>query len=106
MATIELNDETYKTFVEGSEKPVAVRFTATWCGPCKMIAPVLESLSESQDSLIIAKVDVDDSPQTSTDLVIMSVPTILVYKDGKIEKTIVGAKPRAALLKEFEEYIN
>ncbi len=83
-------------------KPVLVDFFATWCGPCKMMAPVVDELSETYDTFDVVKVDIDESMQLAEQYHIMSVPTFAVFKDGKLTGKTVGAQPKAELLKLLE----
>jgi thioredoxin 1 len=100
--TIEVSDASFSTDVLSSDKPVLVDFWATWCGPCKMVAPVLEEIaSERADQLTIAKLDVDANPETARDFQVVSIPTMILFKDGQPVKRIVGAKGKAALLREL-----
>lgn len=101
--TVAVNDTTFSTEVLNSDKPVLVDFWATWCGPCRMVAPVLEEIARDHgDKLTIAKLDVDESPATARDFQIMSIPTMILFEGGKPTKTIVGAKGKAALLRELD----
>ncbi len=105
-ATKKVTDSTFAAEVLQSEKPVLVDFWAEWCGPCKMVAPVLEEIaSEHADKLTIAKVNIDENPQIARQYQIMSIPTMSVFAGGQIVKSIVGAKPKAALLRDLEAYI-
>ncbi|ORB84785.1 thioredoxin [Mycobacterium kansasii] len=105
-ATIEVSDASFSTEVLSSNKPVLVDFWATWCGPCKMVAPVLEEIAaERSGSLTVAKLDVDANPQTARDFQVISIPTMILFKDGQPVKRIVGAKGKAALLREISDVI-
>ncbi|PXW36113.1 thioredoxin [Nocardia sp. 348MFTsu5.1] len=101
--TVAVTDATFKEQVLGADKPVLVDFWATWCGPCKMVAPVLEEIAgENSGKITVAKLDVDQNPNVARDFQIMSIPTMILFEDGKPTKTIVGAKGKAALLRELD----
>jgi thioredoxin len=105
-ATIEVSDASFSTEVLSSNKPVLVDFWATWCGPCKMVAPVLEEIaSERGDQLTVAKLDVDANPATARDFQVVSIPTLILFKGGQPVKRIVGAKGKAALLRELSDAV-
>jgi thioredoxin 1 len=105
-STVTVTDASFSDDVLTSSKPVLVDFWATWCGPCKMVAPVLEEIAtEHADKLTIAKVDVDANPNIARDYQIMSIPTLILFQDGKPVKQIVGAKPKAALLNDLSDVI-
>jgi len=97
MATINVTDASFEEMVLKSDKPVVVDFWAQWCGPCKMIGPVLEEISGERDDIIIAKMDIDENPEVPTSFGVRSIPTILVFKGGEAVATTMGAKPKAQL---------
>ena len=99
-------DASFASDVLASDKPVLVDFWAEWCGPCKMIAPVLEEIAaENADKIAVVKVNIDENPGSARDYQIMSIPTMAVFQGGKVVKSIVGAKPKAALLRDLEPYL-
>lgn len=102
----QLTDATFSEEVNASSLPVVVDFWAEWCGPCKQIAPVLEEISsENSETLRVGKVNVDENQGLARQYDVMSIPTLLVFKDGAPVGRIVGAKPKAQLLQEIESYI-
>lgn len=106
MAPVTVTDTTFETSVLGSEKPVLVDFWAEWCGPCKMVAPILSEISDEQEALVIAKLNVDENPVVAASQGITSIPTLNVYQGGELKKQIVGARPKQALLRELAEFLN
>ena len=101
-----LSDATFDEAVAGADTPVLVDFWAEWCGPCKMIAPTLaEIASEQKGKLTIGKLNVDDNPDTARRFDVMSIPTLLVFKDGQQVKRLVGAKGKGQLLQDLAEFI-
>jgi thioredoxin 1 len=103
-ATIAVTDESFAQDVLANERPVLVDFWATWCGPCRMVAPVLEEIaSERAGDLTIAKIDIDVNPDTARNFQVISIPTMILFKGGEPVKRIVGAKSKAALLRELAE---
>jgi thioredoxin 1 len=105
-ATLAVTDNTFDEEVKSSSTPVLVDFWAEWCGPCKMVAPVLEEIAaEHADKITIAKVNIDENPEIARRYQIMSIPTMSVFSSGEVVKSIVGAKPKAALLRDLEAYL-
>ena len=101
-----LTDATFDETIGGADKPVLVDFWAEWCGPCKMLAPVLEEIaSEQGEKLSIAKLNVDDNPDVAMRFNVMSIPTLIVFKDGEPAKRLVGAKGKGQLLQDLAEYV-
>ncbi|MGK2867751.1 MAG: thioredoxin [Mycobacterium sp.] len=104
-ATAVVTDDSFSQDVLSSSTPVLVDFWATWCGPCKMIAPVLEEIAaEKAGELKVVKLDVDANPGTARDFQVVSIPTLILFKDGQPVKRIVGAKGKAALLREIADH--
>jgi thioredoxin 1 len=99
-----VTDTDFDQAVLQNDKPVLVDFWAEWCGPCRMIAPVLEEIAGTQSKLDIVKLNVDENPQTAATYRITSIPALNVFADGKVVKQIIGARPKAALLRELEDY--
>lgn len=105
-STVAVTDDSFADDVLSSGKPVLVDFWATWCGPCRMVAPVLEEIAgEKADELTVAKIDVDANPATARDFQVVSIPTMILFKGGEPVKRIVGAKGKAALLRELADLL-
>jgi thioredoxin 1 len=99
----DVTDNNFQAEVLESDKPVLVDFWAPWCGPCRVIAPSLEEIADEQaDSLRIVKLNVDENQQTAARYGVMSIPTLLVFKNGEVAHTIVGALPKKRLVQELE----
>jgi thioredoxin 1 len=103
--TVILSDATFGDAV-GAEKPVLVDFWAEWCGPCRLIAPILDEMAtEYSDKVTVAKLNVDENPYTAARFDVMSIPTLILYKDGVEKKRIIGARPKHSLVSELSEFL-
>ena len=106
MGTKKVTDETFEADVLKNDKPVLVDYWAEWCGPCKMVAPVLEAISEEHgDKLDIVKLNVDDNPVVTQKYGILNIPTLGVFKNGEVVMELVGARSKSALLRELADFL-
>ncbi len=103
MAALKINKETFEAEVLQSEKPVLLDFFATWCGPCKLLAPVLDQIAEEHPEIKVCKVDVDENQELAAAFQVMSIPTLFVIKEGKVTAQAVGARSKKQLLEMMEK---
>ena len=98
MSVIKISRDNFEEKVIKSEKPVLLDFYADWCGPCKMVAPILGEIAKERDDIVVGKVNVDDNMELAKAFGVMSIPMLAVVKDGKVVRSEVGARPKAAIL--------
>jgi thioredoxin 1 len=98
----EVTDANFQAEVLEAEQPVLVDFWAPWCGPCRIVAPHLEELNEERENLRVVKLNVDENPTTAARYEVMSIPTLLLFKDGGVAKKVIGALPKNRLVQELE----
>ncbi len=107
MKPVTLTDDNFQTEVLKSDRPVLVDFWAEWCGPCRMVAPIVEELAkEYPDTLKVGKVDVDANQKVSQEFGIRSIPTLLIFKGGKVVDQVIGAVPKRALTEKLSKHLN
>ena len=104
-AIAQISDDQFDEQVLKSSEPVLVDFWAEWCGPCKMIAPILSEIATENPGIKIAKLNVDENPDIAMRFNVMSIPTLLVFNQGEVQKRLVGAKGKGQLLQELSEFL-
>jgi thioredoxin 1 len=104
--TVTLTDTTFDEEIGAADVPVLVDFWAEWCGPCKMIAPILDEIAgEHEGKLRIGKLNVDDNPKVAQRFEVMAIPTLILFKDGEPQRRLIGAKGKGQLLQELQEFL-
>ena len=101
-----VTDNNFQAEVLESDKPVLVDFWAPWCGPCRVVAPVLEEIASERDDLRIVKLNVDENQQTAANFEVLSIPTMILFKNGQVAKKIIGAYPKKRLESELESELS
>ena len=98
MSALNINAKNFNEEVMNSDKPVLLDFWAAWCGPCRMVGPVVEVIADERDDIKVGKVNVDEEQELAAQFGVMSIPTLVVIKDGKVVNQVVGARPKASIL--------
>ena len=98
MSAIHINNQNFKNEVLRSDKPILLDFWASWCGPCRMVLPIVEEIAEERQDIKVGKINVDEQPELASQFGVMSIPTLVVIKDGKIVNRAMGARPKGAIL--------
>jgi thioredoxin 1 len=99
---IDVTDATFDVEVLESESPVIVDFWAPWCGPCRVVSPILEEINSEREDVRVVKMNVDENQQTAVRFEVLSIPTMILFKEGEVARKVIGAMPKARLVAEFE----
>ena len=98
MSVIHINKDNFKEIVMNSDKPVLLDFWASWCGPCRMVGPILDEIAAEREDIKVCKINIDEEPELANEYQVMSIPTLMVMKNGEIVKQAAGARPKAQIL--------
>ena len=97
MSALKINNDNFEKIKNG-EKPVLLDFYATWCGPCMMVAPIIEEIAKERDDIVVGKVNVDENPSLAAEFGVYSIPTLVVLRGGRVVRQVTGARPKEAIL--------
>lgn len=103
MSVLKITNQNFESAVINSDKPVLLDFWASWCGPCRMVSPLVDEIAQENPQFLVGKVNVDEEPELAQKFGIMSIPTLVVMKGGKIVRQVTGARPKAQLLELLED---
>lgn len=98
MSVLHITKDTFEREVLGADKPVLVDFWAPWCGPCRMVSPIIDEIAEEREDIKVCKINVDEEPDLANRFQVMSIPTLMVFKDGQLVKQSQGARPKPQIL--------
>ena len=105
MSAIHINKNNFREEVLNSEKPVLLDFWAPWCGPCRMVSPLVDQIADEQTEFTVGKINVDEEPELAKQFGVMSIPTLAVVKDGRVVRQEAGAKPKAQIVAMVQAYL-